>query len=263
MEVQQNRLGFFDDNKSFLVDYFSENESYFRAKDHNFILEKTENLFIENWDKVFQAPPPKNYSFKSLSRNIKSLPLFTPLPNSNTVRFNPPKRGLKKYDIAITMLYNGLFDFSGLSTKTTKDRLPNYPGRSNGWKTYLATLGEQLGVKGDVRYEWARDSWVHKNLLLGMCDIVFNFNKWDMAQVKKYYHGKSVSAQELTREEIRNLINKPGYYLSHAMGYIKTTDLKKQMSSSQRDRFSLSEFHKRASKGYYPYDVIDINSNIE
>ena len=80
---------------------------------------------------------------------------------------------------------------------------------------------------------------------------------------KKYYHGKSVSAQELTREEIRNLINKPGYYLSHAMGYIKTTDLKKQMSSSQRDRFSLSEFHKRASKGYYPYDVIDINSNIE
>ena len=49
--------------KSFLVDYFSENEP-FRAKDHNFILEKTENLFIENWDKVFKSPPPLIILFK-------------------------------------------------------------------------------------------------------------------------------------------------------------------------------------------------------
>ena len=58
LEIYQNRLGFFDDNTSFLNNYFNENETYYGAVKHTEVLELTEESFLSNWNKVFRSAPP-------------------------------------------------------------------------------------------------------------------------------------------------------------------------------------------------------------
>ena len=263
LETYQNRLGYFNDSETFLVDYSVENEPYTGAKKHVEALELTEESFLTNWNKVFRSPPPADHVFKASSRSVKGLPLFTSMPNKNIVRFNTPKPGVNKYELPLKMLYDGLFDRTGLTKKTKATTFPRYPGRSNGWKTYMATLAEQLGVNDDVRYNWARDQWIHKTLLLGLCDIMYNFHKWPYNKVAKLYKNKSATSEEINREAKSVLNNQPGLYLSHAMGYLKTLDLKKQLASQMRDNFKLAEFHHRLSNSYSPYDLIDIMSEVE
>ena len=84
-----------------------------------------------------------------------------------------------------------------------------------------------------------------------------------MSRVKKLYKQKSAKGKNLSRRATKDLNNKPGLYLSHAMGYLKTLDLKKQLSEHMKGRFNLAEFHHRVANNYYPYDLVDIMSEVE
>jgi uncharacterized protein (DUF885 family) len=89
-------------------------------------------------------------------------------------------------------------------------------------------------------------------------DTGFHFNRWNRAQVVKFFHDHSAIDEIEVQSETDRYISWPGQALAYKIGQLKILELRDKAQKALGNRFDIRRFHDAVlGAGALPLDVLE------
>lgn len=228
------------------------------------------NILLQKMNNDFPTAVNCNYNVKEVSKSLQSTlsPAFylsPPIDSSseNTIYINPAYN-TDSITLFSTLAHEGFpghmyQNLYSASCQTNPVRsLFSLKGYSEGYATYAEIFSYKYL---DFDENLNRILALSNSITLGIyarLDLAIHAENYTYKQTHDFLVKYGITATDTTTEIYQSIIEQPGNYMSYYGGYLEFLELKEKAKKSQKDNFSIKEFHNYIlSVGDAPFEILE------
>jgi len=225
---------------------------------------EVKKIVQQNLQKVFNVRQVSNVN---ISRgNIDNLAQTPGYYNTNTFYYNYFGKPCSKRQVCWLYLHEavpGRHYQSKIAAQTTQSaiqQLFHYPGFTDGWAAYAATLGTELGAYQTPYDELGCLEWDLVRSVRVIMDIGINYYGWNDEKALAIWKEYIPNQDEIAIKEINRMKQWPAQVITYKYGSALILNWKKELQQKQGNDFDIKDFHDRLlNHGALPFCMVRKN----
>jgi uncharacterized protein (DUF885 family) len=132
-------------------------------------------------------------------------------------------------------------------------------GFTEGWATYVETLGSELGLYKNELSSLGRAEWDLVRSIRLVIDVGIHVEGWTKVKALAFWKEHVPKQDHIAEREIDRIIRWPAQVISYKTGELAIVDLERLVRSCQKEKFDRRRFHQLLlERGDTPFSVLNL-----